>query len=260
MSVTLMFFDARGKLEWVRIGRSYYRIPAAVSGKCTCRAGSWILEEFTSHRKLQEEIEKLREESLLLDVKLQGFAALEQENARLRELLELYPRFQVRTEAAELVTMEINSQQHRFVINKGGDNKVFLQQPIVDARGIVGQIIQTTPLSSTVLLITDPEHALPVEINRSGVRAIATGYGNISYLSIEHLPGDTDIVMGDLVVSSGMGQRYPKGYTVGTVVAVEQMSGEGLLSVKIEVSAKLLRVREMLILWSQEGSLTPSPP
>ncbi|MGH7461879.1 MAG: rod shape-determining protein MreC, partial [Longimicrobiales bacterium] len=138
------------------------------------------------------------------------------------------------------------------VINKGQREGAYDGQPVVDAGGVVGQLVHVGPFSSTVLLISDPSHALPVQVNRNGLRAVAVGSGQDNALLLEYLPTNSDIREGDLIVSSGLGRRFPSGYPVGNISAIKLEPGEPFAKVTVTPSARLGRSREVLLLWPQE--------
>jgi rod shape-determining protein MreC len=168
---------------------------------------------------------------------------------RLRELLESSVQLRERVLVAELIEVDLEPFRQQIVINKGMNHGAYDGQPIVDAGGIMGQIIHVGPFSSTVLLVTDPTHALPVQINRNGLRAIAVGRGQNGVLSLENLPTNADIREGDLVVSSGLGHRFPRGYPVGTIVQIALVPGEAFAEVSVLPSANLGQSREVLLVW-----------
>ncbi|HEY7841920.1 MAG TPA: rod shape-determining protein MreC, partial [Gammaproteobacteria bacterium] len=176
---------------------------------------------------------------------------VEEENRRLRELLESSIQLRERVLVAELLAVEMEPFRRQVVINKGRREGAYDGQPVVDAGGIMGQIIHVGPFSSTVLLITDPSHALPVQVNRNGLRAIAVGTGRDNVLLLEHLPTNADIKRGDLVVSSGLGHRFPRGYPVGTIADIGLEPGESFARVEVTPSAQLGRSREVLLVWPQ---------
>jgi len=212
----------------------------------------WASGNMITRGSLIKENERLKQEHLLLNSKLQRFAILEQENKRLRKLLESSFRMNDRVLVAELLAVDLQSFRQQIVINKGESEGAYDGQPIVDASGIMGQIIHVGPFSSTVLLITDPTHAIPVQINRNGLRAIAIGTGDEDTLQLDHLPNNSDIREGDLIVSSGLGQRFPKGYPVGVVTKITLDPGEPFAKIKVKPSAHLGQSREVLMVWPNE--------
>jgi rod shape-determining protein MreC len=215
-------------------------------------ATHWLSDSVVTRQKLLEENTRLNEEQLKLNSRLQRFAILEEENRRLRELLESSIELHERVLVAELIEVDMEPFRQQIVINKGLNQGAYDGQPVVDAGGIMGQIIHVGPFSSTVLLITDPTHALPVQINRNGLRAIAVGRGQNGILSLQHLPTNADIREGDLIVSSGLGHRFPRGYPVGTISEIALIPGEPFAEVSVLPSANLGQSREVLLVWPYE--------
>ena len=215
-------------------------------------ATRWMSESIVTRQKLMDENARLNEEHLKLNSRLQRFVILEEENKRLRELLESSLELSERVLVAELIEVDLEPFRRQIVINKGGNQGAYDGQPIVDAGGIMGQIIHVGPFSSTVLLITDPTHALPVQINRNGLRAIAVGTGQDGVLSLQHLPTNANMREGDLIVSSGLGLRFPRGYPVGTISEIELVPGEPFAQVSVLPSANLGKSREVLLVWPYE--------
>ena len=202
-----------------------------------------------SRQALMNENARLRDEQLHMYSRLQRIATLEDENRRLRTLLESSVEFYERVLVAELVGVELEPFRQQIIINKGLTHGVFNGQPVVDSGGIMGQIIHVSPFSSTVLLITDPTHSIPVLVNRNGLRSVAVGLGQDNIISLEHIPVNADIKEGDLIVSSGLGRKFPRGYPVGTVLSIAHVPGELFSNVLISPSAKFGETREALLLW-----------
>lgn len=213
----------------------------------------WVSVSLVTHNKLLGENDRLKHEHLLLSSKLQRFEILESENRRLRELLESSFRLNDKVLVAELVAVELQSFRRQIVINKGQREGAYDGQPIVDASGIMGQIVHVGPFSSTVLLVTDPNHALPVQVNRNGLRSIAVGTGHSDELLLENLPNNADIVIGDLIISSGLGRRFPSGYPVGQIEKISRKPGEAFAKVILKPSAQLSKSREVLMVWPYEN-------
>ena len=169
---------------------------------------------------------------------------------RLRELLNSSALVNEKVEVAELIGVDPNPFTHRILINKGERDGVFLGQPVLDARGLMGQVVELMPYTSRVLLLTDTTHSIPVQVNRNGLRAIASGTGNPERLELRHVADTADIKEGDLLVSSGMGQRFPAGYPVATVNEVIHDSGQPFAIVRAIPTAALNRSRYMLLVFS----------
>ncbi len=250
-----MTIDHRlGALESVRSALSVLVYPVQYAVNAPATFGHWIKQSFVTHDSLLAENERLRKEQLLISSKLQKFETLESENERLRRLLESSFKLSDRVVIAELLAVDLQPFRHTVIINKGKREGVFDGQPIVDASGIMGQIVHVAPFSSTVLLITDPTHAIPVQINRNGLRAIAVGTGQSHTLQLEHLPNNADIEKGDLIVSSGLGSRFPAGYPVGIVTDITLDPAEPFAKVMVQPSAKLEQSREVLLVWPHQYS------
>lgn len=217
--------------------------------------------QLTSRADLISENERLRAEALLAKRKLQKLAALTEQNVRLRELLNSSELLDERVLVAELIGVDPNAFSQRILIDKGERDGVFLGQPVLDATGLMGQVVEVMPFTSRVLLITDVSHSLPVQVNRNGLRAIASGTGNSDWLELRHVSDTADIRVDDIVVSSGLGQRFPAGYPVGRVTHVNQDSSQPFAEVRVEPTAQLNRSRYLLLVFSPEsayGDVFPS--
>ena len=257
-SIVLMVVDHKNShLEILRSSISTLVYPLQYSAGLVADLPRRASAIMVSRRALMDENERLREERLHMHSRLQRTATLEDEIRRLRALLESSVEFYERVLVAELVGVELEPFRQQIIINKGMTHGVFNGQPVVDAGGIMGQIIHVSPFSSTVLLITDPTHSIPVLVNRNGLRSVAVGLGEDNIVSLEHIPVNADIKEGDLIVSSGLGRRFPRGYPVGTVSSVTRVPGELFSSVLITPSAKFGETREALLLWpDQPGGAT----
>jgi len=236
-------------LETVRSVLSTFVYPIQYVVNMPLQAGRMISQSLVTRTDLLDENRQLREEQLLLSSKLQRFDVILEENNRLRNLLESSVSLGEKVLLAELIAVEMESFRRQVVINKGYRDDVFDGQPVVDAKGIMGQVVQINPFSSTVLLITDPTHSMPVQINRNGLRAIAVGTGQDDILHMENLPTNSDIRKGDLVISSSLGHRFPGGYPVGTVSQINLEPGEPFAQVFVRPSASLAQSREVLLIW-----------
>jgi rod shape-determining protein MreC len=214
-----------------------------------------VASQFGSRTELVADNEKLKTENLLLQGRMQKLAALTEQNVRLRELLNSSALVNEKVEVAELIGMDPNPFTHRIIINKGERDGVVLGQPVLDARGLMGQVVELMPYTSRVLLLTDTTHSIPVQVNRNGLRAIASGTGNPERLELRHVADTADIKVGDLLVSSGLGQRFPAGYPVATVKEVIHDSGQPFAIVRAVPTAALNRSRYLLLVFSD--SRTP---
>jgi len=251
LSVALMVVDARFTLlKPVRSQMSLVLMQSYWITDLPQRLWQGVASQFGSRTELVAENEKLQTENLLLQGRLQKLAALTEQNVRLRELLNSSALVNEKVEVAELIGMDPNPFTHRIIINKGERDGVVLGQPVLDARGLMGQVVELMPYTSRVLLLTDTTHSIPVQVNRNGLRAIASGTGNPERLELRHVADTADIKEGDLLVSSGLGQRFPAGYPVATVKEVIHDSGQPFAIVRAVPTAALNRSRYLLLVFS----------
>lgn len=256
LSVALMVVDARFTLlKPVRSQMSLVLMQSYWITDLPQRLWQGVASQFGSRTELVAENEKLQTENLLLQGRLQKLAALTEQNVRLRELLNSSALVNEKVEVAELIGMDPNPFTHRIIINKGERDGVVLGQPVLDARGLMGQVVELMPYTSRVLLLTDTTHSIPVQVNRNGLRAIASGTGNPERLELRHVADTADVKEGDLLVSSGLGQRFPAGYPVATVKEVIHDSGQPFAIVRAVPTAALNRSRYLLLVFSD--SRTP---
>ena len=251
LSVALMVVDARFTvLKPLRSQMSLVLMQSYWITDLPQRLWQGVASQFGSRTELVAENEKLKTENLLLQGRMQKLAALTEQNVRLRELLNSSALVNEKVEVAELIGMDPNPFTHRIVINKGERDGVVLGQPVLDARGLMGQVVELMPYTSRVLLLTDTTHSIPVQVNRNGLRAIASGTGNPERLELRHVADTADIKEGDLLVSSGLGQRFPAGYPVATVKEVIHDSGQPFAIVRAVPTAALNRSRYLLLVFS----------
>ncbi|CAD5107996.1 hypothetical protein PSEWESI4_02279 [Pseudomonas carbonaria] len=251
LSTALMVVDARlDVLKPMRSQMGLVLTPFYWVADLPVRVWDGITEQFNSRSELLAENEKLKAEALLMQRRLQKLAALTEQNVRLRELLNSAALVDEKVLVSELIGVDPNPFTHRIIIDKGSRDGVFLGQPVLDARGLMGQVVEVMPYSSRVLLLTDTTHSIPVQVNRNGLRAIASGTGNPERLELRHVADTADIKEGDLLVSSGLGQRFPSGYPVATVKEVIHDSGQPFAIVRAVPTAALNRSRYMLLVFS----------
>ncbi|MCL4315603.1 MAG: rod shape-determining protein MreC [Gammaproteobacteria bacterium] len=254
LSIAMMTADHRSaRLEPLRAGLALLISPLQYLVNLPFAAGAWLGDSFTSRNSLLRDNDRLQEEHLALMAHMQKYEALEVENQRLRELLQSSARVEGRTSVAEIIAVDLDPFKRQIVLNKGTRDGVRAGQPLLDARGILGQVIHAAPYTSSALLITDPTHALPVQVLRNGLRSIAFGGGPSNRLDLPYLANNADIQVGDLLVSSGMGGSFPPDYPVGKVVSVKLDPNEPFAMVSAEPSADMERNREVLLFWSEPG-------
>lgn len=251
ISILLMYFDNRDNhLDTVRksIGAAVY--PLRVIVDAPVRFWDWVGESTASRNTLELELARLRAERLLTNARLQKFSALEAENARLRALLDARARVRDRARVAEIMSVDANPYNHSLVIDVGTQDGVFDGQALVAVDGVVGQVIEAGLMTSQAMLITDTDHALPVEVNRNGLRTIVVGTGTIDQLELPFVVNNADIRVGDLLVTSGLGGAFPAGYPVAVVETVTRIPQEPYANVTATPAASLGQVREVMLIFS----------
>jgi len=251
LSLLLMMLDHRQHhLDTVRrvIGAAVYPIQVIVDAPF--RLWEWLAESTADRNELQLEVGRLQAERLLTRARLQQLTALRAENDRLRDLLEARTQIRDEIRVAEIMAGDANPYRHNIVIDIGSSDGVYDGQAIIDADGVIGQVLKTGLATSQAILISDPSHALPVEVNRNGLRTIANGTGEFDRLDLPFLPNNADIRVGDLLVTSGLGGAFPAGYPVAVVSSVNRIPQAPFADVTAVPSSALDQVREIMLIWS----------
>lgn len=250
-SIVLMSVDHRAShLESARSLLSTVLYPLQLAIHVPIRTGEWLAEQLSLRSTILAENARLREEQFVAHTRLEKLEALEAENRRLRGLLDSARKVDERVLVAELISVDMDPFSRRIVLNKGARDGVASGQVLIGSNGIMGQIIHAGPFTSNALLITDPSHALPVQIRRNGLRAVALGTGPLNLLKLSHVPNSADVQINDRIVTSGLGNRFLSGYPVGKVVDVKRNQGRPFADVYVEPSAMLERTREVLLVRS----------
>ncbi|WP_448683766.1 rod shape-determining protein MreC [Pseudomonas nicosulfuronedens] len=256
LSVALMVVDARfDYLKPVRSQMGLVLSPFYGIADIPVRAWEGVRDQFTSRSELLAENERLKAEQLLMQRRLQKLATLTEQNVRLRELLNSSALVDDKVLVGELIGVDPNPFTQRILIDKGEKDGVFQGQPVLDASGLMGQVVEVMPYTARVLLLTDTTHSIPVQVNRNGLRAIAVGTGNPERLELRYVADTADIKEGDLLVSSGLGQRFPAGYPVAVVKEVLHDTGGPFATIRAVPTAKMNRSRYVLLVFSD--SRTP---
>ena len=214
-------------------------------------ASGWLGENLVSRETLIDENQSFKSQNIFLKAQMQKYISLEIENMRLRKLLQASERINDRVLAAELLSVDLDPFSHSVVVNKGLRHGVYQGQPILDAEGVYGQVIHAMPLTSDIMLITDPAHALPVQLNRTGLRTIASGQGSMDKLELLHIPNNADVQVGDIIVTSGLGGVFPSGYPVAEVTEFTPLVSQPYAKVYARPMAALDRSREVLLVWHE---------
>lgn len=218
-------------------------------------AGDWVEGKFASRDQLLQTNKQLQDENLILQRRVLTMAAIQAENARLRQLLGTTEFVEEKVLIVELVGTPPDTETHRLIVNRGTADGLRAGLPVLDAAGLVGQTVTLGSENSEVLLISDRQHALPVEILRTGGRAIAEGTGDYKSIRLRNIPETVDVVAGDEIISSGLGGTFPYGYPVGDVVSVEKNSSTPFLEIQIKPRAGLETSRQMLVLFSDSTDI-----
>lgn len=254
MSVVLMFLDFRlDAFSSSRVFLNSLMSPIQYLANLPGQLLDVSAQRLTSRQALIAENEQLTNRLLLMSEKLQRFEVLERENAQLRRLLDAPVRQDMRKMVAELMAVDNTPYSQQIVINKGAIDGVFLGQAILDERGIVGQVMEVGTTNSRVLLISDVTHSIPVRSVRNNARFIASGGGVIDELFLEHVAHSTDVEVGDVLVSSGLGDVFPEGYPVAEVTEVVRDESRPFAQVTVLPLARLNRLKYLLILWPNDA-------
>ena len=200
-----------------------------------------------AYQNLRNEYFQLKSETLLL-------RTLEDENRRLRALLAASERVLEKITLAELIDVNLDRDSHRVSVDRGLRDKIYVGQAVIDDKGVIGQVTEVMPLSSIVVLITDPGHALPVQVERNGLRTIVKGMGSLERLRVPFLNQNSDIKVGDVLISSGLGGRFPNGYPVAVIDEVRVIQDEGFIRVTANPIAKLDRSNHVLLLAREKNA------
>ena len=252
-SIVLITVDNRWQsLELVRSTLSSIIYPLQYTIDLPIRLYYWSDEVTSSRQTLLEKNREFEARHLENRVQLQKLDIIEKENARLRELLSATSKKTERLLISEIINVDVDPFRQLILLNKGSTNGVYQGQPIIDAQGIMGQIIHVSLLSSTAMLITDASHALPVQIDRTGLRTNAIGTGKMDQLNLRYLPHNIDIQVGDTLTTSGLGGVFPPNYPVASITKVERPAGEPFASVVAMPLAQLDKSREVLLVWRND--------
>lgn len=254
VSVVLMFYDRQGSwLDTARYGLQAAVYPLQLAVNSPSAAWRWLQESFSTRETLQKQVDALRNE--LRDQRLITMrqAALQTENATLRGLNGMLPEVIEKRLVGEVINVETSTLRQRLLVNRGGNSGVYRSQPVITGDGIIGQVLRMGPFSSEIILITDAEHALPVQVLRSGVRTIALGTGRSTSLELPYVPQNYDVKVGDVLVTSGLGRVFPYGLPVARVTRVERDPAQPLAQIHAVPLAHIDNDREVLFIWGRPG-------
>ena len=254
-SVLLIFFDHKmNSFESVRGFLQSMVSPLQYLATTPKQMMNWAAENIVTRRQLIADNEQYKVNELVFHEQALQLDIIKKENERLRALLASPLRGDAKKMVAEILAVDSDPYTHQVVINRGANDGVYEGQAVIDDEGIVGQILHVGTTSSRVLLITDVTHAVPVRISRNGVRLIANGVGVIDQLTHNHVPHSTDIRPDDILVTSGLGGKFPEGYPVAKVSSVIQDESHAFARIKSQPVAKIDRLRYVLLLWPEQAN------
>ncbi|TAN05036.1 MAG: rod shape-determining protein MreC [Rhodanobacteraceae bacterium] len=261
LAAVLMVLDHRnGWLHQVRYATAAAIVPvyrlAAAPAEWVHDAGTTL----TQRRKLVDENRQLHEALLLAEARLDRLDAVTRQNARLKELLDTRRLLGLHAQLARLINVQLGPTRDRIMLNAGADEGVHVGQVVIDGHGVMGQITETLPHASIVMLVIDPDHAVPVVFSRTGLRGIAHGTGDPDQLTVPNLPLSADVKAGDTLVTSGLGGRFPAGFPVGTVTGIQRGSSGMFAEALVKPAAHLERSGEVLLLQDQPDPVGPPAP
>ena len=253
LSIVVMVLDQRG--GWLNQARfllqaAAYPLQLAVSSPSA--AWAWMKESTQTREALREENKRLRTRESELALRALNYEGLARENAQLRGLKDALPPIADRWLVAEIVNVELTTLRQRLLINRGTTNGVFAGQAVLDDSGLLGQTMHIGPWSAEVILVTDPEHAVPVQIERTGLRTIAVGAGNEGALTLPYLPANADVKRGDLLITSGLGGVFPPGYPVARVAEVHRDAVQPAAQIRAVPLAHIDHDREVALVWFKD--------
>ncbi len=259
ISLSLMLVDAN--TSWLNSPRNIVSVvlrPIHALASVPAMVSDWVAgvtsaepDVKIAYQNLRNEYFKLKSETLLL-------RTLQDENAGLRALLDATKRLEEKVTLAELMQVDLDRDNHRVSIGQGLSSAIYVGQAVIDDQGVIGQVTEVMPLSSIIVLITDPSHALPVQVERNGLRTIVRGTGSLSRLDVPYLNQNSDIRKGDVLLSSGLGGRFPNGYPVAEVSDVKVIEDQAYIQVFATPIAKLDRSNHVLLLSRETASKTVS--
>jgi len=249
LSIALLVLDHRGGwLTQLRAQANVLVQPLWWVAGMPARLGDTVRDDAATRARLSDENRRLRNALLISNARQGRLQVAAAENERLRGLLGAAERGRLDVQLAPILNIDLDPTRQRLILDAGSRNGAHMGQTVIDAGGLVGQVIEVTPITATVLLITDPDHAVPVAVARSGVRLVAYGKGRSDELDLANIPMSGDVKVGDTIVTSGLGGRFPAGFPVGTIAELHPDDSRAFLVGKLKPAAQLDRGRDVLLL------------
>jgi len=260
LSAAFIFLDHRmGSFEGVRGYLQSLVSPLQYIANTPKQFMTWATENLVTRKELLEQNQAIKINELRYQEQIMQLDILKQENERLRSLLASPLRSDIKKMVAEILSVDSDPYTHQIVINRGANDGVYEGQPVIDDQGVVGQILLVGTTTSRVILITDLTHAVPVRIRRNGIRTVANGSGRIDRINHAFVAHSADIKRGDVLVTSGLGGKYPEGYPVSTVTLVRKDESRPFAQILSEPIAKIDRLRYLLLLWPEKNASMFAP-
>jgi rod shape-determining protein MreC len=261
LALGLIIVDKRyDHLGRIRRVLSVVAYPVQIAVASPFEGWDWFRESVTTRDALRADKTKLEAQLRLAQFRLQRYEALEAESQRLRALRDSTAAVTSRFVIGDVMDVDLDAFRERVLVDKGAQDGVFVGQAVLDAGGVFGQVARVGQLTAEVILVSDPTHAIPVQVNRNGLRTIAVGTGDMGRLKLPYLPTSADVVAGDLLVTSGLGGGFPAGYPVGTVAEVKRDPAASLADVDVKPAAALDRSRELMFVWLKPQAEPPPAP
>ncbi len=255
LAIVLVVLDSRGAwLSQLRQRANWLAQPVWALAGLPGWFGGQLSERAISNARLVNENRQLRNQLLIANARLTRLQTAARDNAQLRELLNFAEHHGLDVQLAPILDVDLDPTRQRLVLDAGSRDGVSVGQTVIDAGGLMGQVIEVTPLHSIVLLLTDPDHAVPVTVARNGVRLIV--YGRGGRLELRNIPLSSGVKIGDVLITSGLGGRFPAGFPVGNISALHPDDSHAFLVGEITPTAKLDRGRNVLLL-RLGGSMSP---
>jgi rod shape-determining protein MreC len=260
LALGLIIFDKRyDHLGEIRRFLSVVAYPVQVAVASPFEGWDWFRQSVSTRETLRADKAKLESELRLANFRLQRYEALEAETQRLRALRENTAVVANRFLIGDIMDLDIDAFRERVLVDKGARDGVFVGQAVLDAGGVFGQVARVEQLTSEVILVSDASHAIPVQVNRNGLRTIAVGTGDMGRLKLPYLSTSADVIAGDLLVTSGLGGGFPTGYPVGTIAEVKRDPAQSLAEVEVRPAAALDRSREVMFVWAKADAPAQPP-
>ena len=262
LALALIIVDKRyDHLGKIRRLLSVVAYPVQIAVASPFEGWHWFRDSVTTRDALRADKTKLEAELRLAQFRLQRYEALEAETQRLRALRDNTAGVTDRFLIGDVMNVDLDAFRERVLVDKGAGDGIYVGQAVLDSGGVFGQVARVGQLTSEVILVSDAAHAIPVQINRNGLRTVAVGTGDTNRLKLPYLPTSADVVAGDLLVTSGLGGGFPAGYPVGTIAEVKRDPAQSLADVDVKPAAALDRSRELLFVWlkPQAAELPPPP-